>query len=89
MFTCDTMLIFALLGQGHVTGVSPIMSARVPVLKATDCGTGVECDISIENKDGISRSAIIFVVSSIDERFRILCYLVICTHLYVTLTYQY
>ncbi|KAJ3689337.1 hypothetical protein LUZ61_018501 [Rhynchospora tenuis] len=61
--------------KGHVRGVLPVVSARVPVLKATDCGTGVECDISIENKDGISRSAIISLVSSIDERFRILSYL--------------
>jgi DNA polymerase sigma len=58
----------------------PIMGARVPVLKVTDSGTGVECDISIENKDGISRSTIISHVSSIDERFRILCYLVIYIH---------
>lgn len=63
----------------------PIVSARVPVLKATDCGTGVECDISIENKDGISRSAIISLVSSIDERFRILSYLVIYIHLLILL----
>ncbi|KAF3335730.1 Terminal uridylyltransferase 7 [Carex littledalei] len=69
-------ILYAHQRQGHVRGVLPIMSARVPVLKATDCGTGVECDISIENKDGISRSAIISLVSSIDERFRILCYLI-------------
>ncbi|XP_065016772.1 uncharacterized protein LOC135585799 isoform X4 [Musa acuminata AAA Group] len=62
-------------GKGHVTGVLPIMGARVPVLKVVDCRTGVECDISVENKDGISRSLIFRFVSSIDERFRILCYL--------------
>jgi DNA polymerase sigma len=73
-------LIFTLLEQGHVRGVTPIVGARVPVLKVTDCGTGVECDISIENKDGISRSTIISFVSSIDERFRILSYLVIYIH---------
>nr|XP_009386399.1 PREDICTED: protein HESO1 isoform X2 [Musa acuminata subsp. malaccensis]XP_009386400.1 PREDICTED: protein HESO1 isoform X2 [Musa acuminata subsp. malaccensis]XP_009386401.1 PREDICTED: protein HESO1 isoform X2 [Musa acuminata subsp. malaccensis]XP_018677019.1 PREDICTED: protein HESO1 isoform X2 [Musa acuminata subsp. malaccensis]XP_018677020.1 PREDICTED: protein HESO1 isoform X2 [Musa acuminata subsp. malaccensis] len=61
--------------KGHVTGVLPIMGARVPVLKVVDCRTGVECDISVENKDGISRSLIFRFVSSIDERFRILCYL--------------
>ncbi|CAL9126812.1 unnamed protein product [Musa textilis] len=62
--------------KGHVTGVLPIMGARVPVLKVVDCRTGVECDISVENKDGISRSLIFRFVSSIDERFRILCYLI-------------
>ncbi|KAJ8461621.1 hypothetical protein OPV22_034547 [Ensete ventricosum] len=61
--------------KGYVTRVLPIMGARVPVLKVVDCRTGVECDISVENKDGISRSLIFRFVSSIDERFRILCYL--------------
>ncbi|XP_039817811.1 terminal uridylyltransferase 4-like isoform X4 [Panicum virgatum] len=62
-------------GHGRCYGVLPISTARVPVLKVTDQGTGVECDISIENKDGMSRSMIIKFISSIDERFRILCYL--------------
>ncbi|CAL5000527.1 unnamed protein product [Urochloa decumbens] len=61
--------------HGHCYGVLPIPTAKVPVLKVTDQGTGVECDISIENKDGMSRSMIIKFISSIDERFRILCYL--------------
>ncbi|KAH0461180.1 hypothetical protein IEQ34_008755 [Dendrobium chrysotoxum] len=37
--------------------------------------TGIECDISVENKDGISRSLFFSIVSSIDERFRIMSYL--------------
>jgi DNA polymerase sigma len=53
------------------------VTARVPVLKVIDRGTGVECDISVENKDGMSRSVIFKFISSIDERFRILCYLVL------------
>lgn len=66
------------------------MGARVPVLKVVDCRTGVECDISVENKDGISRSLIFRFVSSIDERFRILCYLVtfsICPSLVIMLEF--
>lgn len=55
------------------------MRARVPVVKFVDCGTGIECDISVENKDGISRSSIFAIVSSIDERFRILSHLVVQT----------
>ncbi|XP_020168423.1 protein HESO1 [Aegilops tauschii subsp. strangulata] len=61
--------------RGRCYGVLPVLSAIVPVLKVTDKGTGVECDISVENKDGMSRSMIFKLVSSIDERFQILCYL--------------
>ncbi|XP_020700332.1 uncharacterized protein LOC110112447 [Dendrobium catenatum] len=61
--------------KGHLSGVLPILQARVPVLKAVDCRTGIECDISVENKDGISRSLFFSIVSSIDERFRIMSYL--------------
>ncbi|CAM0911612.1 unnamed protein product [Alopecurus aequalis] len=57
------------------SGVLPIVSAKVPVLKVTDKRTGVECDISVENKDGMSRSMIFKLVSSIDERFQIICFL--------------
>nr|CAB3481742.1 unnamed protein product [Digitaria exilis] len=73
--TNDISLVFPISGQGYCYGVLPILAARVPVLKVVDQGTGVECDISIENKDGLSRSMIFKFISSIDERFRILCYL--------------
>ncbi|KAL6644360.1 hypothetical protein ACP70R_015968 [Stipagrostis hirtigluma subsp. patula] len=63
------------LGNGRCYGVLPIVTARVPVLKVTDQGTGVECDISVENKDGMSRSMIFKFISSIDARFGMLCYL--------------
>ncbi|KAG8043026.1 hypothetical protein GUJ93_ZPchr0100g33248 [Zizania palustris] len=61
--------------NGRCHGVLPVVTARVPVLKAIDKGTGVECDISVENKDGMSRSMIFKFISSIDERFQIICYL--------------
>ncbi|CAO2190274.1 unnamed protein product [Urochloa humidicola] len=70
-----TKILYSHQSHGRCYGVLPIRTARVPVLKVTDQGTGVECDISIENKDGMSRSMIIKFISSIDERFRILCYL--------------
>jgi len=70
-----TKILYSHQRHGRCYGVLPISTARVPVLKVTDQGTGVECDISIENKDGMSRSMIIKFISSIDERFRILCYL--------------
>jgi DNA polymerase sigma len=80
MLMCPLLLIFLILlisGSGRCYGVLPVLSAKVPVLKVTDKGTGVECDISIENKDGMSRSMIYKLVSSIDERFQILCFLVL------------
>lgn len=64
-------------GNGRCHGVLPVVTAKVPVLKVIDKGTGVECDISVENKDGMSRSMIFKLISSIDERFQILCYLVL------------
>ncbi|CAN6197781.1 unnamed protein product [Urochloa humidicola] len=62
--------------KGICCGVLPIVSARVPILKVIDCGTGIECDISVENKDGMTRSRIFKFVSLLDERFQILSYLV-------------
>lgn len=64
------------LGKGHVTGVHPITTAKVPILKVVDRGTGVECDLSIENRDGILKSRLIHMFCSIDERFRKLSFLV-------------
>ncbi|KAI7746601.1 hypothetical protein M8C21_010205, partial [Ambrosia artemisiifolia] len=51
------------------------MRAKVPILKFVDTATGVECDISVGNKEGISKSLIIRFVTSIDERFQKLCFL--------------
>ncbi|WOL13304.1 protein HESO1 isoform X1 [Canna indica] len=68
-------VLFAHQRKGYVTGVLPILRARVPILKVIDCETEIECDISVENKDGISRSMFFSAVSSIDERFRILSFL--------------
>ncbi|TVU10625.1 hypothetical protein EJB05_44169 [Eragrostis curvula] len=61
--------------DGICCGVLPIVSARVPILKVIDRGTGIECDISVENKDGMTRSMIFKLISSLDERFQILSYL--------------
>ncbi|WOG89455.1 hypothetical protein DCAR_0208693 [Daucus carota subsp. sativus] len=66
---------YALKSQGHVSGVKPIFTARVPILKVVDAGTGVECDISVENKDGILKSQIVHMISLIDYRFQKLCFL--------------
>lgn len=66
---------YALQNEGYVRGVQPIMSAKVPILKIVDAGTGVECDLSVENRDGISKSAIIRFITSIDERFPKLSFL--------------
>lgn len=66
---------YSLQKKKHVTNVQTILSARVPVLKVTDCGTEIECDLSVGNKDGIAKSHIILMISSIDERFKKLCFL--------------
>ncbi|KAL6562852.1 hypothetical protein OROHE_005439 [Orobanche hederae] len=62
--------LYAIQSKGHVSGVLPITTAKVPILKCVDRGTGVECDISVENRDGILKSQIIHIISSIDERFQ-------------------
>lgn len=67
--------LYALQSKGHVSGVLPITTAKVPILKVVDRGTGVECDISVENRDGILKSQIIHLISSIDERFKKLSFL--------------
>lgn len=67
--------LYAQQRKGHVSGVLPLLKARVPTLKVVDGETGIGCDITVENKDGICRSLILKIVSSIDGRFRILCYL--------------
>lgn len=68
--------IFSISGDGICCGVLPVVSARVPILNVIDRGTGVECDISVENKDGMTRSMVFKFISSLDERFQILSYLV-------------
>ncbi|KAK4341576.1 hypothetical protein RND71_040077 [Anisodus tanguticus] len=67
--------LYALQTSGHVSGVHPIPAARVPILKVVDCGTKIECDISVENRDGVSKSKIIHMICSLDERFQKLSFL--------------
>ncbi|KAI3851675.1 hypothetical protein MKX03_022320 [Papaver bracteatum] len=67
---------YTLQWKGHVFGVHPIMGAKVPIVKVVDRGTGIECDISVENKDGIAKSQIVHIISAIDERFQKLCFLI-------------
>lgn len=71
---------YALKSQGHVSGVRPVPFARVPILKVVDRGTRIECDLSVENRDGILKSQLIRMICSIDERFQILSFLVMFTH---------
>ncbi|XP_059309942.1 protein HESO1-like [Lycium ferocissimum] len=67
--------LYALQSSGHVSGVHPIPAARVPILKVVDCGTKIECDMSVENRDGVSKSKIIHMICSLDERFQKLSFL--------------
>ncbi|VVB04689.1 unnamed protein product [Arabis nemorensis] len=66
----------SLQGQGYVRNVKSIFGARVPIVRFFDQGTAVECDLSVENKDGILNSQIIRIISKIDDRFQKLCMLV-------------
>ncbi|OIS98378.1 protein heso1 [Nicotiana attenuata] len=66
---------YLLQRNGFVYGVYAVTTARVPVLKVVDQGTEIECDISVENWDGISKSKIIYMIGAIDERFRKLSFL--------------
>jgi len=69
-------LHFFCIGQGFVRNVVPILSARVPIVRFCDQGTGIECDLTVESKDGILTSQIIRIISQIDDRFQKLCLLV-------------
>ncbi|OAP04642.1 hypothetical protein AXX17_AT3G39610 [Arabidopsis thaliana] len=66
----------SLEGQGFVRNVVPILSARVPIVRFCDQGTGIECDLTVESKDGILTSQIIRIISQIDDRFQKLCLLI-------------
>lgn len=71
------------VGAGHVDCVQTILSARVPIIKLVDCGTGIECDLSVENRDGILKSQIVHIISGIDGRFQKLSFMVKNIHAHV------
>ncbi|KAI3754730.1 hypothetical protein L1987_54519 [Smallanthus sonchifolius] len=62
--------LYSLQSAGRVQKVETVMRAKVPILKFVDTATHVECDISVENMDGISKSLAIRFITSIDERFQ-------------------
>ncbi|CAI5467721.1 unnamed protein product [Closterium sp. Yama58-4] len=61
---------------GQVERVEVVFRAIVPVVKFVHSRSLVECDISVANRDGVFKSRFIRFVSSIDPRFRHLCFLV-------------
>ncbi|XP_022027881.1 protein HESO1 isoform X1 [Helianthus annuus] len=65
----------SLQNEGYVQKVRFINRPRVPIIKFVDTATSVSCDISVENRIGISKSLIIRLITSIDERFPKLCVL--------------
>lgn len=52
------------------------MKAAVPVVKFVEGRTNIECDVSMENRDGVLKSELLGVFALIDPRFRQLCFLV-------------
>ncbi|GJP64816.1 hypothetical protein CLOP_g21761 [Closterium sp. NIES-67] len=61
---------------GAVHKVEVVLRAIVPVVKFVHSRSRVDCDISVANRDGFFKSRFIRFVSSIDPRFRHLCFLV-------------
>ncbi|CAI5507778.1 unnamed protein product [Closterium sp. Naga37s-1] len=61
---------------GQVERVEVVFRAIVPVVKFVHSRSLVECDISVANRDGFFKSRFIRFVSSIDPRFKHLCFLV-------------
>ena len=74
MYGCIRLL--SCLSGGIVHAIQPILRAKVPVVKFVHCNTGIECDISVENRDGMMKSEFMRICSHIDPRFRKLCFLV-------------
>ncbi|KAI4381621.1 hypothetical protein MLD38_007680 [Melastoma candidum] len=70
-----TRKLYSLRRKGHVSNIQPIMHARVPIVKFMDAGTKIECDLSVQNLDGILKSRLIHMISAIDERFQKLSFL--------------
>ncbi|KAH7290133.1 hypothetical protein KP509_30G033400 [Ceratopteris richardii] len=70
-----TKLLYKFQSSGIVQDIQPVLRAKVPVVKFVLSKTGIECDISVENRDGILKSELLRVFSSIDSRFRKLCFL--------------
>ncbi|GBG70562.1 hypothetical protein CBR_g6688 [Chara braunii] len=59
-----------------VRAVNLVSRAVIPVLKFVDSKSGVECDISVGNRDGVFKSALIGMIGTIDIRFKQLTFLV-------------
>lgn len=76
-----TRILYGLLnGRNGMTRytvrkIEPVMRAAVPVVKFVEGHTNIECDISMENKDGVLKSELIAIFTQIDPRFRQLCFL--------------
>ncbi|KAL2643857.1 hypothetical protein R1flu_011444 [Riccia fluitans] len=63
-------------GSRTVRSIETIYRAAVPVVKFIECKTGIECDISVENNDGVLKSRMLGMIASVDARFKQLCYMV-------------
>lgn len=64
------------LQRHSVRKIEPVMRAAVPVVRFVESHTSIECDVSMENMDGVLKSELLGLFSSIDPRFRQLCFLV-------------
>lgn len=65
----------ALQSKGHFYDLKRIFSARVPIINIIHRDSGIECDISIGNEDGVKKSKIIQIICGIDARFQQLSFL--------------
>lgn len=83
MFSLYTSVVFRASGCCQVSGVHPITAAKVPILKVVDYVTKIKCDILVANREGVSKSNIIYMICSLNERIQKLSFLVhFCNHPY-------
>ncbi|KAJ1448914.1 hypothetical protein M885DRAFT_415123, partial [Pelagophyceae sp. CCMP2097] len=52
--------------------------ARVPVVKCTDSSTGLAMDVTVNNLLGVENSQLVGAYAAIDDRARMLLFLVKC-----------
>lgn len=65
---CDIRRILRPLTNGNIEG---IFGAKVPILKFNHVSTGIECDLSINNTNGIPNSRLTRIYCEFDQRVHI------------------
>eukprot|EP00897_Mesotaenium_endlicherianum_P005502 jgi/Mesen1/4980/ME000248S04260 len=69
-------LLYSMAREGQISKLSPVLRASVPVVSFVECGTGVSCDVTVSNYDGMFRSRVLRMIMPLAPHFRPLCLLV-------------